>query len=367
MNKIGNSSFYFCNDTLPTSPTSPASLEANYSIIAPSEYESALTRNKSTPRSAAPIVGVSQSVPPRKPHKSTSADNDADADYLSMTYSYLSSSSILSNLLSKSLSTDSLTKSNERKLQKLTNDKMKTRLEQEIYSRLWFTYRKDFPALVGNNNARYTTDCGWGCMLRSGQMLMAQGLLYHSFGADWSLYRSLRSRTDIARYRHIIALFNDRRDSTECPLGIHNLLAIADRAEQSPRAAASPSRVGTWFGPTSVCQLIRDAVNSVHIESFSGAANTSRLLSGLRVYVAQDCTVYKQDVLNLCLFDKQFIPCILLVPVRLGGESINEIYVDSLKMFFQMPNCIGMIGGRPKHSLYFIGYQSEFLNLFLSL
>ena len=83
MNKIGNSSFYFCNDTLPTSPTSPASLEANYSIIAPSEYESALTRNKSTtPRSAAPIAGVSQSVPPRKPHKSTSADNDADADYL---------------------------------------------------------------------------------------------------------------------------------------------------------------------------------------------------------------------------------------------------------------------------------------------
>lgn len=254
---------------------------------------------------------------------------------------------------------------------------MKTPLEKEIYSRLWFTYRKDFEPLWGNNNAKYTSDCGWGCMLRTGQMLVAQGLLQHTFGTDWSLYTSLNSSDHIATYREIISFFNDRPDSIDCPFGIHNLLSIADRNEAastsspsqirqsssrlpqasqfpSSSSASSPStpqsRVGTWFGPTSVCMLMRDAINA--------PTTTNKLLKSVKIYVAQDCTVYKQDVINLCALGDKFTPCILLVPVRLGGESINDIYIDSLKLFFQLPYCIGMIGGKPKHSLYFIGYQS---------
>ena len=65
--------------------------------------------------------------------------------------------------------------------------------------------------------------------------------------------------------------------------------------------------------------------------------------------------------LNNC---SSWIPVLILVPVRLGrDEKLNPIYANCLKSFLATETCMGIIGGKPKHSLYFIGFQVPILVL----
>lgn len=52
-------------------------------------------------------------------------------------------------------------------------------IRKDITSRLWFTYRKGF---VPIGDSGITSDRGWGCMLRCGQMVLSQALLFLHLG-----------------------------------------------------------------------------------------------------------------------------------------------------------------------------------------
>ncbi|KAG8232565.1 hypothetical protein J437_LFUL008703 [Ladona fulva] len=234
----------------------------------------------------------------------------------------------------------------------------------DFISRLWLTYRREFPHL---NGSTFTSDCGWGCMLRSGQMLLAQGLLCHFLGRDWR-WRPEINPSSQHRYfledsvhRRIIKWFGDSA-SRNSPLSIHALVGLGE---------SSGKRPGDWYGPASVAHLLRQAVEC--------AAEDNYEFQGIQIYVAQDCAIYIQDILDLCAvgsahpsnsasslsdsskgaYPLTWKSTIILVPVRLGTEKLNSIYGPCLTAVLTLDQCIGIIGGRPKHSLYFVGFQDD--------
>uniref|UniRef100_A0A3Q0SYL2 Cysteine protease n=1 Tax=Amphilophus citrinellus TaxID=61819 RepID=A0A3Q0SYL2_AMPCI len=235
-------------------------------------------------------------------------------------------------------------------------------------SLLWFTYRRGFPPLPG---CSLTTDSGWGCVLRTSQMLLAQGLLLHlmppgdntqsccsphitkqwvsSFfilnerGSKISRHLSLGSILDRPiedPHRRILSWF---ADNATAPFGIHHLVELGK---------SSGKKAGDWYGPSIAAHILRKAVEASTVD-----------LPNLVVYVAQDCTIYLQDVRTLCEqpHPQAWKSVIILVPVRLGGQDLNPSYISSVKKLLMLECCIGIIGGKPKHSLFFVGFQGDHL------
>lgn len=208
-------------------------------------------------------------------------------------------------------------------------------LRQDIYSRPWFTYREGFPAI---GSKAFVSDVGWGCMLRCGQMLISQTLFNHLLGRDFRYHAQDPPRSD---HRKILAMFHDSPSQEECPFSVHNLLRQCSVDGVVP---------GRWLGPSMVCRAVCRSINE----------ETHRFSPSLVAYLGLDCIVSKLDIVEtMGTSGKQWCPVLILVPLRLGLKEFNIAYAKALKSVLSSKLCVGILGGKPRHSVFFIGYEGD--------
>ncbi|KAH9782425.1 cysteine protease ATG4a [Citrus sinensis] len=218
---------------------------------------------------------------------------------------------------------------------------------QDFSSRILISYRFD---PIGDS--KITSDVGWGCMLRSSQMLVAQALLFHRLGRPWR--KPLQKPFD-REYVEILHLFGDSETS---PFSIHNLL----QAGKAYGLAA-----GSWVGPYAMCRSWEALARCQRAETGLGCQSLPMAIyvvsgdedgerGGAPVVCIDDasrhCSVFSKG-------QADWTPILLLVPLVLGLEKVNPRYIPTLRLTFTFPQSLGIVGGKPGASTYIVGVQEE--------
>jgi cysteine protease ATG4 len=179
----------------------------------------------------------------------------------------------------------------------------------------YFSYRNRIPRPLSNGMDH---DAGWGCMIRTGQMMLCE---------------ALRRALPDAAARHTQHLF---QDTPTAPFGLH---AMTDAGAK----ACIP--VGNWFSPTALAHTVRRLVTESPITA-----------PCLGVVIGNDGAVKRDEV------SAEFVegrPVLVLIPIMAARDKIPPDVQRAVLKMFELPCTLGIVGGRPKHSLYFVGAQSE--------
>lgn len=135
-------------------------------------------------------------------------------------------------------------------------------------------------------------------------------------------------------YHMILGFFMDK---PECPFSIHNI---------AQHGNLYGKKLGEWFGPTTISLVLQKLVDTYFGFDMS-------------VYVAEQGILYVEELIQKMKMSHpdESKNLILLIPLRLGVDKFNMMYRDFIRNVFKIKQSLGIVGGRPNSSLYFIGYQ----------
>ena len=246
------------------------------------------------------------------------------------------------------------------------------------------TYRSKYrPQINIKNNKEYTSDCGWGCMIRSSQMILCRAL--------YKIFKYKLNQKDNLTYKIVPFIMenylninekeyfgmNDyinklksygKKDIVEIdpPFSIHKICILGEKYGRA---------CGEWFSDFELPKIyntineVFSIIPDLSIIHFNSTIELNTILNrcfkeknDLNNNLNNDNNIINENEIEI---DKKIYSMekmgLIFVSNRLGLDNISPEYFPSLKNLFVCKECIGLIGGK-KHSnsaSYFIGYYEN--------
>jgi hypothetical protein len=155
---------------------------------------------------------------------------------------------------------------------------MKHFLDEHIRETIWFSYREKMPAIMPETFTKkaITCDRGWGCMIRCGQMMLAECIKRH-YEFQGKLIQEIKQESLLT----IISLFMDSiKEAIIAPFSIQQLCRVAYET--------FGSRPGEWYRASSVMM----GLDLLH-EKYG-----QKRIKDLRFCIFKEGTIYEDQILE---------------------------------------------------------------------
>jgi len=242
---------------------------------------------------------------------------------------------------------------------------------------IFLSYKKNFPEIKNLKGKKYTSDSGWGCMIRCGQMIMARGLYKYfkkiGFSTKYSLIHSVEFFMEnpfnfdkmpdnfINMMNYFLSIWykenngNISLKTVYAPFSIKNLCSVGRIVNKD---------VGDWFSDFNmsyIFSLINDNFHlfkNLKIFNFQSLINFKKVLN--ECFIKENNLFQNNDYIEIKNEKYYFKKIgIIYVSIRLGLSSISDVYYKPLKDLFLCKYCLGIIGGKERLAYYFIGYNQN--------
>lgn len=231
----------------------------------------------------------------------------------------------------------------------------------------WFSYRRGFKTMVfeaemdlsGEKTIFLNSDTGWGCMLRSGQMMM---------------FQALQKMNPDTQPELILNLFSDNYLGERSKFSINNIVSTAKHHYN-----LNP---GAWFRSTTIMmtceklnrlyptQITRDLEIITFTDSVIILEKVYKRVFGYKFKAKCECKRYCDttmcrnadatgEIIDKLCNEEWKTPLILNVASRLGLDKPSSNYEPCVRRMLGWENCIGVLGGYDYQAYYIIGCEDK--------
>ena len=273
------------------------------------------------------------------------------------------------------------------------NEKGIKEFNKNLNKILLMTYRSKYRRQINiKNKYEYNSDCGWGCMIRSSQMIFAR-MLYKIFKQIYKNQYDSKTLTisAIPYFMDDYIILDDLKGSDYLVLGLDSYinklkLFLKEKIEKNQYKKSEIQSIDPPFSIHKIC-IIGEIFGRTCGEWFSDFElpdiyeiinTTFNIIPNLSIMhfntnieinkILEKCFEKENDDKNPNLFKNNYFinnqnekyklkkMGAIFVSVRLGISMISPEYFPSIKKLFECRQFLGFIGGKADSASYFFGY-----------